>query len=67
MDAIARRNNLTPRVDATLAAIKVAHIDQTNESDVHLLTRLAGQHDAVATMKNGSLLFLPINGTTCWM
>ena len=63
MDAIARRNNLTPRVDATLAAIKVAHIDQTNESDLHFLTRLARQHDAVCTVKKGRLVFLPVNGT----
>ena len=63
MDAIARRNNLTPRVDATLAAIKVAHIDQTNESDVHFLTRLGRQHDAVATVKKGRLVFLPIGST----
>lgn len=61
---MAERNDLKVRVDPALAARRVPHLDQTNESDVHLLTRLAGQHDAVATMKNGSLLFLPINGTT---
>jgi phage protein D len=63
VEAIARRNNLTPRVDASLAAIKVAHIDQTNESDLHFLTRLARQHDAVCTVKKGRLVFLPVNGT----
>lgn len=60
---IARRNNLTARVDAALADAKVAHIDQTNESDLHFLTRLAKKHDAVATVKKGRLVFLPINGT----
>lgn len=60
---IAARNGLAPRVDSTLASIKVAHIDQTNESDLNFLSRLAKQHDAVATVKKGRLLFLPINGT----
>lgn len=63
VNAIAKRNNLTPRVDATLAAVKVAHIDQTGESDLHFLTRLAKQHDAVCTVKKGRLVFLPVNGT----
>ena len=35
----------------------VAHIDQTSESDANLLTRLAEQFDAVATVKSKSLLF----------
>lgn len=61
---MAGRNGLKPRIDPALAARRVQHLDQTNESDVHLLTRLAGQHDAVATVKNGNLMFLPINGTT---
>ena len=60
---LAKRNGLTHKVDAVLAAIQIAHIDQTNESDMHFLTRLARQHDAVATVKKKHLLFLPINGT----
>ena len=63
VETIARQNNLTPRVDPGLAAIKVEHIDQTGESDLHFLTRLAKKHDAVATVKKGHLVFLPINGT----
>lgn len=60
---IAKRNSLTHKVDPALAAIKIAHIDQTNESDMHFLTRLARQYDAVATVKKKHLLFLPVNGT----
>ena len=63
VETIARQNNLTPRVDPGLAAIKVEHIDQTGESDLHFLTRLAKKHDAVATVKKGHLVFVPINGT----
>ncbi|MFS4552073.1 contractile injection system protein, VgrG/Pvc8 family [Comamonas resistens] len=61
---MAKRMGVAPRIDAGLAAQKVEHADQTNESDVHFLSRLARQHDAVATVKQGKLLFLPINGTT---
>ena len=60
---MASHNGLQVRVDPALAARAVQHLDQTNESDVHLLTRLAEQHDAVATVKNGQLLFLPVNST----
>lgn len=60
---IAARNKLKPRIDAKLAARAIAHIDQT-ESDVAFLTRLGKQHDAVSTIKAGTLLFLPVMGTT---
>ncbi|GKS93220.1 contractile injection system protein, VgrG/Pvc8 family [Acidovorax sp. SUPP2825] len=61
---IAARNKLQPKVDETLAGTVVQHIDQTNESDVHFLTRLGRQHDAVAAVKKGRLVFLPIGSTT---
>lgn len=64
LGTIAKRNGLTGRIDATLAAVALEHIDQTNESDLNFLTRLAKRFDAVATAKKGHLLFLPINGTT---
>ncbi len=60
---IAAKNGLQSKVDADLANIAVPHIDQTNESDVHFLTRLGRQHDAVATVKKGRLVFLPIGST----
>ena len=60
---IAKRNSLTHKIAQALAAIKVAHLDQTNESDMHFITRLARKHDAVATVKKKHLLFMPINGT----
>lgn len=55
---IAKRNGLTPAIDAELGKIKIAHIDQTNESDANFLTRLGQQHDAAATIKDGRLIFL---------
>ena len=63
LTTLAKRNQLTHKVDAKLGATKVQHIDQTNESDMHFITRLARKYDAVATVKKKHLLFMPINGT----
>ena len=60
---VATRMGVVPRIDAQLAALAVEHVDQTNESDVHFLSRVARQHDAVATVKKGRLVFLPIGST----
>lgn len=61
---IAKRNGLQVRIDDSLANTPVEHIDQTRESDLHFLTRLAKKHDAVATVKKGRLVFKPIGATT---
>lgn len=58
--AIAGRHKLKPVVGPKLASTVVPHIDQTNESDMSFLTRLAKRFDAVMTVKDGNLLFLPI-------
>lgn len=42
--------------------VVVAHIDQTNESDIAFLNRIGKRYDAVATVKEGRLLFIPIQG-----
>lgn len=55
--AIAAEHGLTPAVATDLRATSLGHIDQTEESDLHLLTRLSHDHDAVASVKNGNLLF----------
>lgn len=60
---IAQRNKLQMRIDDTLANTRVEHVDQTQESDLHFLTRLAKKHDAVATVKKGRLIFKPIGST----
>ncbi|AOK57809.1 late control protein [Burkholderia ubonensis] len=57
---IAARHGLTPAVDATLAKVVIDHIDQTQESDMSFLTRLAKRYDAVMTVKDKHLLFMPI-------
>lgn len=61
---IADRNSLPARIDPQLAAKRVPHIDQTNESDLHFCTRLARMHDAVCTVKKGQMVFLRTNART---
>lgn len=62
---IAKRNSLQPRCAAALAAIAVKSLSQSRESDMALLRRLGREHDAVATVKRGTLIFAPIGaGTT---
>ena len=39
---------------------QIAHIDQTDESDASFLSRLAEQYGAIATVKQGIFLFIPI-------
>jgi len=61
---IAKRHDLTPSVGATLAGVRITHIDQTDESDLHFLTRLAERFDAVATVKTGHLIFVTAGQAT---
>ena len=54
---IASKYGLKPRVSNDFAGIVIDHLDQTNESDMHLLTRLATQYGAITKPVNGNLLF----------
>lgn len=58
--AVAKEHDLTPKVATSLASIVIGHIDQTNESDANLLSRIAHEHDAICTVKKGMLLFCAI-------
>ena len=62
--AIATAQGLTPIVSAVLAGIELLHLDQANESDANLLSRLGREHDAIATVKADRLLFLPTGKAT---
>ena len=54
---LADDNQLTAACSPTLAAQKVEHIDQTQESDLHFLTRLGERWGAVAKIADGKLIF----------
>lgn len=56
---IAKEHQLDALVSEVLKNDVIKHIDQTSESDLNLLTRLGEQYDAIATVKNGMLLFMP--------
>ena len=55
--AIAREHGFQPAVGAELAGVAVAHIDQSAESDLHLLRRMAARWDATAKMVGGEIVF----------
>jgi Bacteriophage probable baseplate hub protein len=59
VQTIASENGLTAKVSDSLSNISIEHIDQTNESDLHLLTRLARERGAVAKPVAGRLVFVP--------
>jgi phage protein D len=59
LGVIAAEHQLELRVGESLTNISIAHLDQTEESDMHLLTRLAKQYDAVTKPAGGCLLFVP--------
>ncbi|MDK1706998.1 phage late control D family protein [Serratia marcescens] len=57
VSAIAGRYNLTPGISTELANLVIDHADQTQESDISFLTRMADMLNAATTIKNGMLLF----------
>ena len=58
LQALAFEHELDLKVHDTLGQHKIIHLVQ-NESDANLLTRLADEHDAIAAVKNGTLVFMP--------
>lgn len=60
VEQIANEHGLDCFVAVGLHNPLIDHIDQTNESDINLLTRLAEQYDAMVTVKNEVLLFMDL-------
>lgn len=54
---IAAKNNLIPRISASLADINPGHQDQTQENDVEFLARIARQFLAVTKVAGGYCIF----------
>ncbi|WP_256988004.1 contractile injection system protein, VgrG/Pvc8 family [Bordetella genomosp. 9] len=61
VSTVAKAHGLDPVVGQSFGNVVVPHIDQTNESDVAFLNRIGKRYDAVATVKEGRLLFLSID------
>jgi len=56
---VATDHGLAARVADALSAEIIKRIDQTDESDLHMLTRLARERGAIAKTAYGFLLFVP--------
>lgn len=54
---VAGRNGLEPCIAANLASITLPTISQSRQSDIAFLRRLGRENDAVATIKDGKLIF----------
>ena len=59
IETIAKKHKYEYKISKDYQNTKIEHIDQTNESDASFMSRLAEQYDAIATIKNGKLLFIP--------
>lgn len=59
---IAMGNNLTSTVAGALGTLPILQLDQANESDANLISRLGKEFDAVASVKAGCLLCMPAGG-----
>lgn len=62
VQTIADENGLKSACATSLSPLQIDHIDQTNESSANFLTRLGTLFDAIATVKDGRLLFIPAGG-----
>ena len=59
---IAIGNGLTATIAGALDGLSILQLDQANESDANLISRLGEEFDAVASVKAGCLLCLPAGG-----
>ncbi len=54
----AARHSLKVAIGMDIAVMAQDHLDQTNESDASFLMKLARQYGAIASVKDGNLLFI---------
>ncbi|SSB97425.1 hypothetical protein SAMN04488697_10854 [Pseudomonas sp. 43mfcvi1.1] len=59
---IALGNGLSASIADALAGLTILQLDQANESDANLISRIGEEFDAVVTVKAGCLLCLPAGG-----
>ena len=59
---IAIGNGLTATIAGALDGLPILQLDQANESDANLISRLGEEFDAVASVKAGCLMCLPAGG-----
>lgn len=59
VSTVAASHELEPIISSPLSDTLIPRIDQTDESDLHFLTRLGKEHDAIAKPTNKKLIFAP--------
>ncbi|AZD34650.1 hypothetical protein C4K22_1897 [Pseudomonas chlororaphis subsp. aurantiaca] len=59
---IATNNGLKATIASALGGLPILQLDQANESDANLISRVGEEFDAVVTVKAGCLLCLPAGG-----
>lgn len=59
---IAIGNGLTATIADALVGLPILQVDQANESDANLISRLGEEFDVVASVKAGCLLCMPAGG-----
>lgn len=59
VSTIANEHGLNTSISPDLAGMSYANLIQSQESDLHLLTRLAREHGAITKPVHGNLLFVP--------
>ncbi|MCB2255374.1 phage late control D family protein [Pseudomonas chlororaphis] len=59
---IATSNGLKATIASALGGLPILQLDQANESDANLISRVGEEFDAVVTVKAGCLLCLPAGG-----
>lgn len=63
IELIAFQHDLRAGIADPLRSVKIKHIDQTRESNAAFLRRMGKKYDAVATVKNDTLLFIPASAS----
>lgn len=63
LDEIAARHGRTARIEPGLAGLAITIIEQEGKSDLAFVADLGRRYDAIATWKDGRLLFLPIGAS----
>lgn len=56
---VATEHGLTPAINESVAGVYFPHINQSEESDMHLLTRLVREHDAMLKIADSKLIIVP--------
>ena len=58
LQTVAKEHELKLKITDRLGQAPIEHIDQSHESDISFITKLAQDYDALCAVKNGTLIFI---------